>query len=49
MIIFVILAQKANFNYQKAIISRKINKTEFKFSFKEIFKGYNVEEKITKK
>jgi len=46
MIIFVILAQKANFNYQKTIISDKINKSELKFSVFEIFKGYNLEKKL---
>ena len=36
MIIFVILSNYANFNYSKAIISNKINKTELKFSLLEI-------------
>ena len=49
LIIFVFLANKANFNYSKAIISNKINKTELSFSVIEIIKGYNVEKKINEK
>ena len=49
LIIFVILSNKANFNYSKAIISNKINKTELKFSLIEIIKGYNVENKLNEK
>ena len=33
MIIFEILFNKANFNYAKALISNKINKTDLKFFF----------------
>ena len=49
LIIFVFLANKANFNYSKAIISSKINKTDLSFSVKEIITGYNVEKKINEK
>ena len=47
MIIFVILAQKANFNYSKAIISNKINGKDIKFSLLDIIKGYNVDKKLS--
>ena len=46
MIIFVILSNKANFNYSKAIISNKMNKTDLKFSLIEILKGYYLENKL---
>ena len=49
MIIFLIIAQKANFNYSKALIANKMNDTELKFTFLEILKGYKVEKKLTKK
>ena len=49
MIVFVIIAQQANFNYSKALIANKINNTELKFTFLEILKGYNLEKKLTKK
>ena len=49
MIVFLIIAQKANFNYSKALIANKINNIELKFSFLEILKGYKVEKKLTKK
>ena len=48
MIIFVILSNKANFNYSKALISDKINKTDLNFSLIEILQGYNLEKKLTK-
>ena len=49
LIIFVFLANKANFNYSKAIISSKINKTDLSFSVIETIKGYNVEKKLNEK
>ena len=49
MIVFLIIAQKANFNYSKALIANKINNIELKFSFLEILKGYKIEKKLTKK
>ena len=49
MIVFLIIAQKANFNYSKALIAKKIYNIELKFTFLEILKGYKVEKKLTEK